>query len=69
MSTHNICFGAKIRKIGITLHTPIFLYKWGLRGYILRGNISLMYIARRQAILPIIVQKDINCVTVRKNWA
>ena len=25
--THNLCFGAKIRKIGITLHTPVFLYK------------------------------------------
>ena len=27
MSTHNLCFGAKIRKIGIPLHTPVFLYK------------------------------------------
>ena len=26
MSTHNLCFGAKIRKIGIPLHTPVFLY-------------------------------------------
>ena len=25
-STHNLCFGAKIRKIGIPLHTPVFLY-------------------------------------------
>ena len=24
-STHNICFGAKIRKIGIPLHTPVLL--------------------------------------------
>ena len=23
-STHNLCFGAKIRKIGIPLHTPVF---------------------------------------------
>ena len=23
-STHNLCFGAKIRKIGIALHTPVF---------------------------------------------
>ena len=31
-STHNQCFGAKIRKIGIPLHTPVLLYKswvWG----------------------------------------
>ena len=26
MSTHNLCFGAKIRKIGIPLHTPDLLY-------------------------------------------
>ena len=25
--THNLCFGAKIRKIGIPLHTPVLLYK------------------------------------------
>ena len=33
-STHNLCFGAKIRKIGISLHTPVLLYKsgdqWGI---------------------------------------
>ena len=26
-STHNLCFGAKIRQIGIPLHTPPLLYK------------------------------------------
>ena len=31
-STHNLCFGAKIRKIGIPLHTPVLLYKSGVRG-------------------------------------
>ena len=29
-STHNLCFGAKIRKIGIPLHTPVMLYKSGV---------------------------------------
>ena len=29
-STHNLCFGAKIRKIGIPLHTPVLLYKSGV---------------------------------------
>ena len=24
-STHNLCFGAKIRKIGIPLHTPVLI--------------------------------------------
>ena len=32
MSTHNLCFGAKIRKIGIPLHTQVLLYKSGVRG-------------------------------------
>ena len=31
-STHNLCFGAKIRKIGIPLHTPVLLYKSGVQG-------------------------------------
>ena len=32
MSTHNLCFGAKIRKKGIPLHTPVFLHKSGFKG-------------------------------------
>ena len=36
-STHNLCFGAKIRKIGIPLQTPVLLYKMGFKGvYITR---------------------------------
>ena len=30
--THNLCFEAKIRKIGIPLHIPVLLYKSGVRG-------------------------------------
>ena len=30
--THNLCFEAKIRKIGILLQTPVFLYKSGVQG-------------------------------------
>ena len=26
MSKHNVCFGPKISKIGILLHTPVLLY-------------------------------------------
>ena len=29
-STHNLCFVAKIRKIGIALHTPVLQYKSGV---------------------------------------
>ena len=32
MSTHNLCFGSKIRKINIPLQTPVFLYKVGYQG-------------------------------------
>ena len=35
VGTHNLCFGAKIRKIGIPLQTPVFLYKSGVQGGIL----------------------------------
>ena len=31
-STHNLCFGAQIRKIGIPPHTPVLLYKSGVYG-------------------------------------
>ena len=31
-NTHNLCFEAKIRKIGIPLHTPVLLYKSGVLG-------------------------------------
>ena len=30
-STHNLCFVAKIRKIGIPLNTPVLLYKSGVQ--------------------------------------
>ena len=37
---HNLCFGAKIRKIGIPLHTPVLLYKsGGIRGYLFHGHV------------------------------
>ena len=29
-STQNLCFGAKIRKTGIPLHTPVLQYKSGV---------------------------------------
>ena len=43
MSTHNLCFVAKIRKIGIPLYPSFAILKWGLRGYILHGHVFLMY--------------------------
>ena len=35
MSTHNLIFGVKIRKIGIQvlLHTPVLLYKVGFKSF------------------------------------
>ena len=33
-STHNLCFGLEIRKIGLPPQTPFFLlYEWGIREY------------------------------------
>ena len=34
-STHNLCFGSKIKKIGIELLTPVLLYK----GYTFHGQV------------------------------
>ena len=31
-STHNLCFRSKIRKLGLFLQTPSFLYKRGVSG-------------------------------------
>ena len=42
MSNHNLCFGAKIRKLGKLLHSPVLLYKWGLRGYTFHGYVFMM---------------------------
>ena len=43
MSTHNLCFGAKIRKIAIPLYTPVLLYKsGGSRGIHVTGHVFLM---------------------------
>ena len=33
-STHNLCFGAKIIKIDISMHTPVLLYNSGVQGRI-----------------------------------
>ena len=33
MSTHNLCFGAKIRKIGLPLHTLVLLHETGVTWY------------------------------------
>ena len=44
MSTDNLCFGAKIRKIGMPLHTPFLLYKkCGIRGYLFHGHVFLRH--------------------------
>ena len=32
MSTHNLCFGAKIRKVGLPQHTSVVPYKSHLSG-------------------------------------
>ena len=32
MSTHNLCFGTKIRKIDIPLHTQVYYIKVGFKG-------------------------------------
>ena len=44
MSTHNLRFGAKKRKIGIPLHSPVLPYEsGGIRGYHCTDIFFLMY--------------------------
>ena len=49
-STHNLCFRAKIRKIGKPLHTPFLLYKsgvqWGIHynGHVLTCFLMNVYL-------------------------
>ena len=68
-SSHNLCFGTQIRKVGIPLHSPVFsIQKWGLNGYTFPGHVLLMLAV--PADFPLIdfaaVQKDpILCLTVR----
>ena len=56
-STHNVCFGSKIRKLVIPLQTRFFFFyiKWGLRGDLLHGNVSLMQ------TLPSVLQNGQHC--------
>ena len=52
MNTHNVCFVEKIRKIGIPLHTPVFLYKSGVLGgiYFTDGTTGLIsHMVKRSA--------------------
>ena len=44
-STHNLCFVAKIRKIGLPLHSPVLLYKsWVSVGIYFTDLFSFSYI-------------------------
>ena len=42
MSTHNLCFGEKISKIGIPLVTLVLLYKSGVQGGIHYTDVFVM---------------------------
>ena len=43
MSTHNLCFRAKIRKKRLPLYFPSFtIQKWSVRGYSLHGLVFVM---------------------------
>ena len=42
MSTHNLCFRAKIRKMYTPVHPSFTVQKWGVRGYSLHGHVFVM---------------------------
>ena len=81
MSTQNLCFGAKMRKICIPMHTPVCLYKSGVQGGILFMDMFSWwnFSARRSLLLPPVwnkcpngtVQHDDSCYMVSHevvNW-
>ena len=51
--THNLCFGAKIRKIGIPLQTPVFLYKSGVFISLTCFPDAVIYVHVRQRFLAL----------------
>ena len=60
-STHNLCFGAKIRKIGIPLHNPVLLYKMGYKGvYITRTCFRDVPVSFRKLIIDHLSNAIIN---------
>ena len=59
-STHNLCFGAKIRKIGIPLRTPVLLYKSGVQGGIHYTDI-LMNMQRPYKVFYIVGSLEAQC--------
>ena len=42
MSTHNLCFRAKIRKMYTPVNPSFTILKWGTRGYTLHGLVIMM---------------------------
>ena len=42
MSTHDLCFRAKIRKMNTPVNPSFTILKWGVRGSSLHGLISMM---------------------------
>ena len=42
MSTHNLCFGSKIKKT--PAHHSFTVLKWGVRGCSIHGHVCMMFI-------------------------
>ena len=57
-STHNVCFGSKIRKLGIPLYIPVLLCK---KGVYFHGHVFLMM------TFPDYVGSDVH-VSSLSNW-
>ena len=61
-STHNLYFGAKIREIGIPLHTPVLLHESGVQGGIHNhGHVILMskpygYLAGKELVILLFIK-------------
>ena len=61
-------FWSKNKKIGIPLHIPVLLYKWGIRGYSLHGHVFLILymICCRRSVQAFVLGG--NCMPNFKIW-
>ena len=57
-STHNLCFGAKIRKNMYTPAYPSFTINWGIRGYSLHGHVFLMFLSAVTKLLHLWLRNE-----------
>ena len=50
MSTHNLCFRARIKKMYTPVHPSFTIYKWGVRRCTFHGHVCMMSVRILMAV-------------------